>query len=601
MKAFLPPLLACGALVTGLVSALVGDSGPSAPAGRAPQDALGLRLHPFGLMDSVRRTDLEVPMGVQAYASGDQVLRLQRLEVLRPDGAVLVSERLDGRALVGDGGFVDRIHWAMESLPPDLTHRRMHRLHLPLEAVPELGPEAQAALLREVVQGVRTLQASGAPQLANLRFRLDLAQLFGDGAQPGDVADFVVRVTAVDEGGTPVVAELEHALTLLPPHMGPPAGRTAALGGGGWYKGDLHVHNCRDQAVGGCDSCAAESFNITGSYSNADLKSQFQALGFDFFSTTTHSYCINSDAEFQDVYNESQTLTDPNFVLLCGTEISGREAGPQSGSDGADTLCALGFGEDVHHMGGHGITSRRPGGDDGFLDFCDRPINAQSYNWSQVNAEGGFTVANHPAADFWAYNSTGYLKGQEGGGLTGVEVWNASDNRTHAQPYHLDWWRDRIRDGHLLYLYSGSDTHDAAFDFGATHVYVPGGLTYQGLLDALKGGRTYLSNGPFLEMEVTCSDGTVLRMGDAVRCPATGQLTIEVFYNLPAGYTFTLDVYRGAPGSESIVHQVTGLTGGGSVSFQDAATRGRRYYRAEVHDGAWTQTALTNPVFMLLR
>ena len=81
------------------------------------------------------------------------------------------------------------------------------------------------------------------------------------------------------------------------------------------------------------------------------------------------------------VLTEANTLTDSSFVLLAGTEVSGAEQGPQSGSDSADILCSLGWGaHNVHHMGAHNITSRKAGGKDGFLDFCDNPMSGQKSN-----------------------------------------------------------------------------------------------------------------------------------------------------------------------------------------------------------------------------
>lgn len=589
------PALALGGLLLGLSAAR------PAPAA-APPASSEVRLWPFGLMDAVRDPFARAPMGVQAYNPGREPVFLDALELADERGSVFLTLPLHGEALAGDGGAVEQLHRDLEAVSPELSHRHRHRLFVPLEEWRPLAPEAEAVLLQQILAGVRALQAGGAAQLRNLRFEVDLGRVLGAAAHPGDVGFFTLRLTGRTAAGAPWRVEREHQVELLAPFLGPPPGRAAASGPGAWLTGDLHVHNCRDEATGGCDSCAAESFNVTGSFTNAQLKAQFQALGFDWFSTTTHSYCINSNAEFQAVLGESQALTDPSFVVLCGTEISGEEAGPQLGSDSADLLCSLGFGSPVHHMGAHGILTRRPGGADGLFDFCDAPLNPQSVNWSAVNAEGGFTVANHPTADYWAYNSVAYLKGQEGGGLRGVEVWNGSENRTAFSGLHRDWWLSRLREGHLLFPYSGSDTHDAAHDFGANHVWVPGPLTPPNLLAALKGGRNYLSNGPFLELEVRGGPRT-LRMGELLAVPSSAvppgfSVTVEAFYNAGTLRTSTLTVFRGSAQGETVISSVSGLTGGGSISVTDPLPNRSCYWRAELVNTNYTESAMTTPVFL---
>ncbi len=596
----LPLALAFASLLLGVTLTRAGDD-PSAALDRV-DTSTPLRVWPFGLMDSVRRGDGLVPMGVEVCNTGDAPFFLDAVEVLDGAERVLAVLPLHGEAIMGDSGFVESLLLKLETISPDLSHRHTHRLFIPLQSRHELGPDAEAALLREIVDGVRVLQADGAPQLRKLRFEVDLGALFGAGTQPGDRAELTVRVRGRDAGGAAFATSLRHEIELLEPFFGPPAQRLAANGPGAWHAGDLHVHNCRDEAIGGCDSCPAETVNLTGGFTNAQLKSQFQALGFDFFSTTTHSYCINSDTEFNSVLSESQSLTDPSFVLICGTEISGREAGPQSGGDGADVLCALGFGEDVHHMGSHGITTRKPGGDDDVLDFCDRPINTQSVNWTEANAEGGFTIANHPAASFWAYNSVAYMKGQEGGGVWGVEVWNGSENSGTFSNAYTDWWLSRLGEGRLLYPYSGSDTHDAAYDFGATHTFVSGAFTSAGLIAALKGGRSYLSNGPFLEMEVRGS-GQTLQMGQLMsvtgsQIPPGFQAEVEVFYTVGTSLPTTLTIYRGSLTGEVVIGQQSGLFGGGSLLVNDPVPAQSCYWRAEAVNSNFSGSALTTPIFL---
>jgi hypothetical protein len=563
-----------------------------------------VEILPFGLIDEVRNTGLTVPMQVQLYNSGDASVELIDLVVQTPEGVVLDRRAFQHLPLAGDSGFLNELYLDMERANPDFSHRHTKRMFIPLEEWEPLGPEGEAETMRRMINGVQALKKSGAPQMLDAQFDMDLAALFGPGSRGGDIAPYEVVVTWFD--GTSVQSNtLPRTITQLAPFRPAPPGHWSyGRGTGTWVTGDLHVHNCRDEAVNGCDSCAAESVNITGAFTNAQLKPQFQALGFDFFSSTTHSYCINNNAEFDAVLAESVALTDPSFVMLASTEVSGKETGPQSGSDLSDALCVLGFSwNEVHHMGAHHITSRKPGGDDGFLDFCDNPMSGQDYNINQINGEGGFAIVNHPASDMWGFNSLYDLSGQERNNAWGVEVWNGSEGANNFQSFHRNWWVARMVGGKLLYPYSGSDTHDAAYNFGATHTYVTGPLDPDSLSDALKSGRTYLSSGPFLDISISDNGGHSLGMGDVLTVnagivPSNYPITITVPYNVDANGS-TVEIYRGVVGvGEVLVSSTSGLTGAGTLTVPDILPQSTCWYRAEVVNTILTESALTTPVFV---
>ncbi len=561
-----------------------------------------LVIYPYGLMESVRNTDGVVPMQVQLYNPGENTVALESLTVQTPEGQVLDVVIFD-EVLVGDQGFVQDLYLALEMVDPDISHRHTKRQYIPLEDWKALSPEAEARTISTIIENVRELQAAGSPQLTNVLFELDLNALFGANSQTGDVAP--VQIIAQWNGGAHSSSvAITHHITKLSPYMSPPYA-SRGTGTGAWVTGDLHVHNCRDEAIGGCDSCSAESFNISGAFSNADLKPQFQALGMDFFSSTTHSYCINSTSEFNAVLTESQSLSDNTFVMLASTEISGAEQGPQSGSDSADLLCSLGWGaHDVHHMGAHNISSRKPGGQDGFLDFCDNPMFGQKSNSIAVRGEGGFTSINHPNSGSWGFNSVQDIAGQERNRTWGVEVWNGSEGANQWQVYQRDWWIDRLTEGKLLYPYSGSDTHDTAVDFGAIHTYVQGALTHQSLTDALKAGRSYISNGPFLELGIETVNGArTLPMGGTAfvqRIPNNIQININVDYNCT--YSSEITIYRGTVGGGEVeVFRQSGYTGGGSVQITDTVPTSSFWYRADIHNAPWTVNAMTTPVYVWSR
>ena len=591
-------LLILLSLFCGLIVSQYGQANPN----RSHLGESEVIIYPYGLMDSVRNTNLSVPMQVQLYNAGKNAIQLEKLVVTTPERQDLSVVPLDSAELIGDDGFVLDLYYDLESIEPDISHRHTKRQYIPLENYEPLGPEGEAMTIRRVVDNVRQLQESGAPQLLNVRFELDLHQLFGPNSEPGDVAPLII-IAYWHDGAKMNSTLIEHHISKLNSFMPPPEQGRMMGSGGTWVAGDLHVHNCRDEAIGGCDSCAAESFNITGAFTNADLKTQFQSLGMEFFSSTTHSYCINSNSEFNAVLSESAQLSDGSFVMLPSTEISGAELGPQSGSDTADLLCALGFGDhDVHHMGGHNLARRRPGGNSDFLAFCDNPMSGQRNNVDTVNAEGGFTLVNHPNSGAWAFNSVAELRGQERNGTWGVEVWNGSEGANSWQNYQRDWWLSRLNEGKVLYPYSGSDTHDTAVNFGATHTYVPGSLTPQSITDALKEGRSYLSNGPFLELGIETVNGArSLSMGGKAivpNIPRNIQININVDYNCSTSSQIT--IYRGVVGGgETVIFSQTGYQGGGTLQIQDTVPTQSFWYRAEVHNVQYTLSALTTPVYVI--
>ncbi|MBL7009359.1 MAG: CehA/McbA family metallohydrolase [Planctomycetes bacterium] len=576
------------------------DPGPSMASGE-------LQVLPFGLMEQVRRTEGTVPMKVQIYNPGEEGVSLEALRVLETSGRTVAEVDLHGERLLGDGGRVADLYLKQELIDPELSHRHSQRIFVPLDQRPVLQPDNEARLFLDIVEGVQELKQSGAPQLRNVHFELDLQPLFA-GAREGDeaVIDLVVDYRRAD--GTRAQAVLTHGIELLPDYLEPPAAWYAANGGGraagAWYAGDLHVHNCRDEAVGGCPSCAAESVNITGAFTNADLKPQFQALGMDFFSTTTHSYCIQSTAEFDRVKNEADTLDDPSFVLICGTEVTGEETGPQWGSDSADALCYLGFGAPVHHMGAHAITSRKWGGDDGFLDFCDDPKRSQWNNVPAIKSEGGFAVANHPNG-MWGFNSVVGFRGFNQGYTFGTEIWNG--NTLTANPPHIWWWEQRMLEGKFTYPMSGSDTHDAAMDFGALHVWVDGVYGEAPLVAGIKAGRSYLSNGPFLDIEMRDQHGRSAPGGaryqvSASKVPPGHPVEVEVYYNV--AQSSTIRVYRGQVGAaaEVLLQEFTGVSGGGSVVVPTTVEpTASAWYRAEVEYSNAQAGAWAMPIYFLLK
>ncbi len=604
--------LALGALALGFQAPI---SAGSKTASLANGD---IQVFPYGLLDHVRNPNATVPMQVQIYNQGDSAVELTSLKVLDQFGNQQLEMPLYGERLPGDGGTVADAYLLMETVDPEIAHRFNDRVFIPLEERRELSPETEAILHRRLLDKVAEIKQNDGVQMKNARFELNLTALFPANPQAGAEAIYDVLVEYRDTKGDIHSATTSHVTTLVADFLPPPTdwspnGNGTGRSAGAWYAGDFHVHNCRDEASNGCPDCDAEALNISGSFTNADLKSQFKALGFDFFSTTTHSYCINSDNEFNAVKNESNLLDEQNFNVVCGTEMTTREAGGQTGSDPLfDAQCLLVFHGGIAHYGGHNITSRKHGGEDGWLGYCLDPMNNAIVQMNQVNSEGGFSIANHPGGNVISNNSTAMFRGIEEDMCVGCEVWNADNSLGSISMDHRKWWIDRMLDGKYTYPASGSDTHDTAHHFGATHLWIDGPFNDDSIAAAMRSGKIYLSNGPFLSVSLADNNGHRVDMGGVAFAPRTiphdYPVTVEVPYNLGSA-TGTLRVYRGAAGdnAEVLIQEFTNLAGQGtkyvSAKIPNPSRKARGvWYRAEFEStSAPQESAYTSVVIVAIK
>jgi len=602
-------LLAATALLGGWALSTAGAGDADNRLGDGP-----VHIMPFGLMHEIREVDHVVPMQVQIYHAGQGGIHLQQLVVRTVDGRELDRVLLGGERLLGDDGELFSVHSMLEMLPLDVSHRRSDRMFLPTSEIPELDGGEIAELAHDIAGRVAMMRDAGMPQARNLTFHVDLKELFPAGALAGDEAIFDVEVSYLDSSEQVQTVVHSHGVSMLPEYLGPPAVWQAKYERnrmpGQFVVGDLHVHNCRDQATFGCPNCAAESFNVTGAFTNTQLRDQFESLGYDFFSTTTHSYCIQGSAEFANIAAEASALDLPDFAVLLGTEMTNKENGPQQGSDIFDATCVLGgqLFRGIAHMGGHGITSDKPGGQDYFLGACDGPIRNQDVNIAETNAEGGFAIANHPGGDTISYNSVARFEGMEVGMTTGVEIWNYDVSTGKASTVHKNWWINRLLEGKITYPFSGSDTHDEAVEFGANHTYISGAINDANIVDALKAGRTYMSNGPFLYNNVSDASGRELIMGDifqvsASQIPPSYPVTVDSYYNLGTDVA-TVRVYRGTVGdnSEVLVAEYLNVTGEGVLnSSTTVPTNGTSWYRTELEVDNAPRSAYATPCYIYLQ
>ena len=587
-------------LLLSVTLVLVPSSGLTAAATAPSVGPHGLLVVPLAV-DAVRRP-LPVDARVLIYNPDPAGGRITLTGLSVYGGGVSLVERRLAVVLEGDARFGE-LAAIVERLPPEIAGHHAQRQFAP-EAAPQWSPHEVPERLTEIESRLSELRALLATEdesaWIEVPVRLPLDRLAA-GAGAGETElRFEVTYRAGDGKGRRAVAT--HAIRRLPEWPELPAELDRDLGALTLHAGDLHVHSCHGEALNACapsDDCAAESLQLFGSFTYAELESQYRALGLDWFTATDHSYCINDDAEYAAIAAEVAELTTSEFIAYPDTELSSDEEGPQSGIDLGDLLC-LGLTE-ANHMGAHGIRSRKPGGNDDLLGFCDGlfsdVLDEFTDNIAAIRAEGGYAVANHPSAESWGWNSFEATGGIESGGLQGVEIWTG---RTQSgQDGHVGQWVDWLLAGRILYAYSGSDTHDAAFDFGANHVILTEPFTPQNLKAATMGGRLFLSNGPLLALAARV-DGEIALMGDIVPVTASGgPVELRAYYSFGETPT-TITLFRGAVGDAAELSLCTSapLTDSGFFACSDTLVDGARsYYRAYAEDGAAERTAYTNPVF----
>ena len=567
----------------------------------------GLILRPF-LLHEVREL-VVVQSQVFVYnpaLRGD--IHLTALEV-RADGVLIERMDLD-RSLPGDPEY-GRTAAMIERLPHEVAHRHGEERFF---ADPRAS-EFDAAEAREALHAIRhsvedmndryDFYAGEAP-FGHVNFLIPLDQVFFPNDAPGTSAMIQVVVHWVGPGGQKSVSTVEQKLTWLGPFPGLPTSFSTGNSTSSLHRGDMHVHTCHGEALGACSpssNCVAETLQISGSYTLDQLKTQYQALGMDWYTATDHSYCINSDSEYSAITAEAAAITDSSFVCISDTELSSDEEGPQDGSDAGDAICL--WTTSANHMGAHGITSRVYGGDDDLLGFCDGlfgdALNGFKRNIGIIRAQGGYPVANHPAGGTFSWESRQDALGMEANALHGVEIWNGSGQT--GQGGHVKDWVDWLLAGRLLYAYSGSDTHDQAYNFGSNTVIVEGTFDPANLQQAIRAGAVFVSNGPSLIIE-TDLGGATLPMGTLHTLPSpipSATATVRVYYDFGAD-SGTVSVFRGVSGdvAEATIAVFGALSGSGFLeTFDPLSTSATSWYRAYAQNTAGSQSAYTNPVFFV--
>ncbi len=255
---------------------------------------------------------------------------------------------------------------------------------------------------------------------------------------------------------------------------------------GQWYKGDFHVH-------------ATGASNDTGNIPSypADIKQAAKQIGLDFVVLTDHSNSTGSDpsttAEDPALFNqgpefpywkECAALTDPDFLMIDGNELSPRHP---------DNSVPTG------HIGCLPMNLETF---DTTVVFIDRPMGTVTggNTVQQAKDAGCYTIVNHPYAftPHIAYDWTSY-------DYDAMEIWNGTIGYDFQDQDGRDAWLCDLLNGKKTTAVGGSDCHrayinppgnglDPALGYPTTAVFAER-LEWPAIIEGLKSGKTAIFGG----------------------------------------------------------------------------------------------------------
>ncbi|MBO7747313.1 CehA/McbA family metallohydrolase [Paenibacillus sp. MWE-103] len=244
------------------------------------------------------------------------------------------------------------------------------------------------------------------------------------------------------------------------------------------YKGNLHTHSTRSD----------------GQYAPETVIQAYKDRGYDFMCLSDH-----------EIYWKSDAFDDERFIMLDGyemaCEMSWRETGQQ------------------YHI--HGLLDRSLGSSDEFAhdeehakpDYAG--LETIQALIDEMRAKGNLVILNHPT---WSRNEPEDLLQLEG--YAAVEIYNHQSELDEAVGYGLRHWDYLLARGRKVFGVAADDAHGGPIDaavsefFGGWVAVEADALKQDAVIDAMKAGRYYSSNGPEIRdlrvedgyLKVTCSD-----------------------------------------------------------------------------------------------
>lgn len=322
-----------------------------------------------------------------------------------------------------------------------------------------------------------------------------------------------------------------------------------------WFRGDLHMHTVHSD----------------GDWTIEGLASTARAEGLDFISITEH----NTSSHHAEIDRLSGAGNRPLVMR----------------------------GEEVTTYNGHANAWGLPSG--AWLDFRVRRGDERRMNEivAEAHRRGALISINHPTALCggcdWTYSTTGY---------DSIEVWNGRWDGEDERA--LEMWDTILRRGERLTAIGSSDTHRPNAPANALarptiHVAADS-LTERALLEAIRGGRVYITHQPqSLIVNFTArsveerSPNSSRSVGEELRLArGTNSININLaISSLPDDAIITL------VSSIGVLRRFTPDRDGRAsfaerVSLRELGDAAHSFIRIEARDRTGAMLLLTNPIYI---
>jgi len=395
-----------------------------------------------------------------------------------------------------------------------------------------------------------------------------------------------------------------------------------------WYWGDVHNHGwATDNLYEYADPIIAKALAAS-------------SMGLSFVTITDHASDL-STSKWNSLGNECAQYSTSTLRLIRGEEMHANQGGLL----------------EVRHMLGYGLTTYVEGAENGtykIKELLGGPVPA-----NHLTAQGAFAYASHPTDPSlgWKYSEVEEALGfapfvglqffNERNGYFSETNWSDDDDEYHPwggdesiAPHNRDFtvdnssWDSDLNQGLLMwdnlmsdrldpvrkiFMSGGSDAHgdwnyrvyrttslditatSSAMGKARTGVYLPNGLTDQGILDCLRDGRTIISDGPAMVFGIDSdNDGdiddetdSIIGDGPVHRFPSDPDGAFRFFWNSSAelGDVDCIRLLKGdaTTGQDPVVvweyfpHSYNGNFAGPAVSAQIPPLGETAYFRAEAY------------------
>ncbi len=293
---------------------------------------------------------------------------------------------------------------------------------------------------------------------------------------------FLLGVTLRDDSGAIVATGTTHAIAT----------------GKGYYGGDAHTH-----------SVLSDGKNT--------LKENFTAAlntGHAWMYATDHNYNHANTAE-----TEAALKGFDKFLAITGNEIT----------------------SDYGHLLEYGTPHRHPANVSGSMyeSFPNKRVDVATWQavMDEIIAEGGACYIAHPF--FWSSTGGWMWPGIKRSpsnvfhytGFTGIEVYNSDlcdEESWHKNRQAFELWdRYNLKGEQHYYGMANTDGHYMTDVAEVANVLMLDEMTPETILEALKTGRYYATNGPEMRFSITDGDKTA-NFGETLPLPADKKATLQL-------------------------------------------------------------------------